>query len=484
MAAVLGNCSFTINEWRVDPSLNRISRGEDFVKIDPQNMKVLELLASRPGEVFSQTEIEQSAWPDVVVTPNSVYQSIAHLRRALGDNKSKPQYIETIARKGYRCVAKVVSPVVPSCPDSHSAASRRYNAGSLPWLIIGVAVLLSITALLVVDALPKASTSHLPDANGSKLARAQLAMHLGDAARQSREYSLALRHYQACLDEAEDLFSKGDTFFAEVYIKRARLLYALDKTDAALKETEEAIQILEHSSTLNNPLFIWARSLYAEILTSTGRHHEAEVQAEEAIRLAVLLHGEDDTPVIEARGSLAQVRISAGDWIRAEAILRDVLDDLSKLVRDDGLELNGYFRTLLAWALYQQGRDSEAVKESRIALETFQKLGEPGGHSASAYQVLADALIRHGDFAGAEYAVRQCLRILNDSNAEGWRIARADSTLAEILIHKGHPAEASEKLQQAANILELTDDSIAQFAYAETRRRLDLLAKWPRDGAN
>lgn len=107
MAAVMGNGSFTINEWRVDPSLNRISRGENIVKVDPQNMKVLELLASKPGEVFSQAEIEQSAWPNVVVTPNSVYQSIANLRRAFGDDKHNPQYIETIARKGYRCVAKV-----------------------------------------------------------------------------------------------------------------------------------------------------------------------------------------------------------------------------------------------------------------------------------------------------------------------------------------------------------------------------------------
>src|SRR5688572_7976281 len=107
MAAVFANKSFTINDWRVDPALNRLSRADEVVKIDPQNMKVLELLASRPGEVVSQAEIEESAWAGVIVTPNSVYQSIAQLRRALGDDRTQPRYIETIARKGYRCVAAV-----------------------------------------------------------------------------------------------------------------------------------------------------------------------------------------------------------------------------------------------------------------------------------------------------------------------------------------------------------------------------------------
>src|SRR5688572_29346106 len=107
MAAVFANKSFTINDWRVDPALNRLSRADEVVKIDPQNMKVLELLASRPGEVISQSEIEQIAWPGVIVTPNSVYQSIAQLRRALGDDRSQPRYIETIARRGYRCVATI-----------------------------------------------------------------------------------------------------------------------------------------------------------------------------------------------------------------------------------------------------------------------------------------------------------------------------------------------------------------------------------------
>src|SRR5690606_16071117 len=142
---------FTINDWLVEPSLNRISRGDEIVKIDPQNMKVLELLASRPGEVFSQTEIEQHAWPGVVVTPNSVYQSIAQLRRALGDDKAKPTYIETIPRKGYRLVATEVR---DANTKSSSAQTRRRLALSRSQLtIIATSLCIALAAVVAKDSL-------------------------------------------------------------------------------------------------------------------------------------------------------------------------------------------------------------------------------------------------------------------------------------------------------------------------------------------
>ena len=96
MSVAVDEETFWLGDWKVEPTLNRIVRGEEIVRIDPRNMKVLQLLASKPGEVFSQAEIEESVWSDVIVTPNSVYQSIAQLRRALGDEKDNPKYIETM----------------------------------------------------------------------------------------------------------------------------------------------------------------------------------------------------------------------------------------------------------------------------------------------------------------------------------------------------------------------------------------------------
>src|SRR5262245_3303816 len=96
---------FYIDDWLVEPSLNRISRGEESVRIDGRNMDVLVLLASRPGTVFSGDEIERAVWKNLIVSPNSLYQSLAQLRKALGDDTKRPRYIQTIARRGYRLIA-------------------------------------------------------------------------------------------------------------------------------------------------------------------------------------------------------------------------------------------------------------------------------------------------------------------------------------------------------------------------------------------
>ena len=62
--------------------------------------------------------------PGVVVTPDSVYQAVASLRRLLGDDAKEPTYIATVPRLGYRMVA-AVSPLVdqPIAPPALSGAA-------------------------------------------------------------------------------------------------------------------------------------------------------------------------------------------------------------------------------------------------------------------------------------------------------------------------------------------------------------------------
>ncbi|MFP5399174.1 MAG: winged helix-turn-helix domain-containing protein [Gammaproteobacteria bacterium] len=101
-----------IGDWRVDPSLDLLQRGDETVKLEPRKMRLLIELAQRPGELVLADELIDNVWKDVVVTPNSLYQSIAQLRRLLGDDADQPRYIVTVPRKGYRLIA----PVRPDAP--------------------------------------------------------------------------------------------------------------------------------------------------------------------------------------------------------------------------------------------------------------------------------------------------------------------------------------------------------------------------------
>ena len=111
---LIGTAAFRIGLWRVDPAIDEISRDGTTVKLEPRTMRVLLCLAEHAGEVVSVNQLLDTVWKDLVVTQYSVYQAVAALRRALGDDPKNPTCIASVARRGYRLVA----PVEPVGPDT------------------------------------------------------------------------------------------------------------------------------------------------------------------------------------------------------------------------------------------------------------------------------------------------------------------------------------------------------------------------------
>ncbi len=58
---------------------------------------------------MEKDELLQEVWPDTFVEEANLTQNIFTLRRALGDERADPTYIETVARRGYRFIAPVIS---------------------------------------------------------------------------------------------------------------------------------------------------------------------------------------------------------------------------------------------------------------------------------------------------------------------------------------------------------------------------------------
>lgn len=127
---------FLVGEWRVEPSLDLISHGDAVVKLEPRTMRLLVVLAQRPGELVTPDELFASVWKDAVVTSSSVYESVAQLRKALGDHADQPQYVATIQRKGYRLVAPVshlptTAPAIPT-PQATQEPARQTQRSASP----------------------------------------------------------------------------------------------------------------------------------------------------------------------------------------------------------------------------------------------------------------------------------------------------------------------------------------------------------------
>ena len=96
-----------IGEWRVEPDVGKLSRGEEQVQLEPKAMGLLVYLAEHAGEVLPKERLIQAIWPDTFVTDEVLSNAIWQLRKALGDDSKHPRYIETLPRRGYRLIAPV-----------------------------------------------------------------------------------------------------------------------------------------------------------------------------------------------------------------------------------------------------------------------------------------------------------------------------------------------------------------------------------------
>lgn len=150
MGLELKRGNYLIGDWRVRPSLNQLERGDEVVQLEPKVMAVLEILASKPGEVFSRQELEDSIWHDMVVGYDALSKAINKLREALKDDKKNPRYIQTLSKKGYRLVATVTSDVPQPTPKPETdSVGGTDNQEKVKWLLI-TALLLVLIALLTI----------------------------------------------------------------------------------------------------------------------------------------------------------------------------------------------------------------------------------------------------------------------------------------------------------------------------------------------
>jgi len=135
-------------------------------------MRLLLCLAEHAGEVVSIEDLLNQVWSGVVVSPDSVYQAVASLRRLLGDDPRQPTYIATVPRLGYRMVATVGPWADP--PGEHPAPAAdtptpRSRRKAVFALVAGAALcLVLVVAFLFHGKVPNNNRSASP-ANTAQL---------------------------------------------------------------------------------------------------------------------------------------------------------------------------------------------------------------------------------------------------------------------------------------------------------------------------
>ena len=83
--------------------------GERNLVLPQQPFLLLIMLIERGGAIVTRGEIRKKFWPNdtIVEFDHSINVAIGKLRRVLGDSAEEPQYIETVASRGYRLMVPV-----------------------------------------------------------------------------------------------------------------------------------------------------------------------------------------------------------------------------------------------------------------------------------------------------------------------------------------------------------------------------------------
>jgi TolB-like protein/DNA-binding winged helix-turn-helix (wHTH) protein len=148
-----------IGEWCVNPTAGQISRDGHTLRLEARTMRLLLYLAERAGEVVSIDDLLNHVWSGVNVSPDSVYQAVASLRRVLGDDPRQPTYIATAPRLGYRMVAPVEPwqdphlPIPPAATVDGPTLDRRVPA-RLAWSAAATVCLAVVVGFVAQRTIP------------------------------------------------------------------------------------------------------------------------------------------------------------------------------------------------------------------------------------------------------------------------------------------------------------------------------------------
>ena len=99
--------TFRFEEFTLDPADRQLRRDGAPVELNGRYFDALALLVRESGRLVSKDRFMDEVWRGIPVTDEALTQCIRTLRRQLGDEASRPRFIETVPKHGYRFIAPV-----------------------------------------------------------------------------------------------------------------------------------------------------------------------------------------------------------------------------------------------------------------------------------------------------------------------------------------------------------------------------------------
>jgi DNA-binding response OmpR family regulator len=97
------DASLRFGDFVIDPGQRRVWLGEREIYLTALEFDLLAVLSSRPGFVFSRSQLLERVWgEDYFGDDHVVDVHVANLRKKLDEDSSNPRYVQTMRGVGYR----------------------------------------------------------------------------------------------------------------------------------------------------------------------------------------------------------------------------------------------------------------------------------------------------------------------------------------------------------------------------------------------
>ena len=168
--------------FRLDTANQCLWRGQERVPIPPKPYDMLRYLVENPGRLVTQDEFLAKLWPEIYVNPELIRKYILDIRKILGDRPDKPEFIETVTKRGYRFIASVVDEgaTTPINPTAIEEEIRMETTPSRPessprkrslWKLVLTPVLAVVVVTAIGRQLRVARTERpVPSSNDTSIA--------------------------------------------------------------------------------------------------------------------------------------------------------------------------------------------------------------------------------------------------------------------------------------------------------------------------
>lgn len=398
----MGSERYRIGDLTVDVGAAEVSRDGEVLHVTGLSFNLLVVFARRAPDVVDYDTLAAEVWGLEVVSDETVMQRVALLRRAVGDEASKPKYVRSVRGRGYGLV-----PEVRELDQQPSSLA--------PWKWAAVAALIALPLAYVMITRGDSRSAEPSTVTTAPLTATEMV-------RQADRF--VARHRETDNEMAIELYEKS----LELEPDHPRALVGLSfglsqrvsKFNHPIHEAERALELAERrlASASDDPSAHYARGFALDSLGRVGPAIDSYLRAS-------ALDPENRAAAADA----AYLQMVRGDLAES---LKTSLDVLAA-----GAELH-YLELEIGWDLALLGFDSAAAIWLQRALDLW-----------------PDSI-----FAGSTFArfrlyqghLQEAQRIAEETLALGVDRAELPTILGHVALLRGDRDEAIRRYEQANEI--------------------------------